>query len=103
MSSEDVRDLLRREAEYSEQHQDAPAQPGTAVTRAGATRSTVYSVRLAPDEVAAIQAQAEAAGVPPATLARTWIVERLQSGPVPEQMRRAIREEVRDAVREALG
>jgi hypothetical protein len=103
MSDEDVRELLRREAEHAEQHQDAPAAPDTTVTRPGATRSTVYSIRLAPTEVAALEAQADAAGIPPSTLARAWIIEHLHTSPhIPEQLRRAIHDEVRNAIREAL-
>jgi hypothetical protein len=38
----------------------------------------VYSIRLNPDEVAALQSRAETAGIPGSTLARSWIVERIQ-------------------------
>jgi predicted transcriptional regulator len=38
----------------------------------------VYSIRLNPDEVAALQSLAETVGVPGSTLARSWIVERIQ-------------------------
>ena len=48
------------------------------VTRPNRGRSTVYSIRLNPDEVAALQSIADAAGVPGSTLARSWIVQRIQ-------------------------
>ncbi len=38
----------------------------------------MYSIRLNPDEVASLQYLADAAGVPGSTLARSWIVERIQ-------------------------
>jgi hypothetical protein len=37
----------------------------------------VYSVRLTPDEAAALEAAAEQAGLPASTLVRSWIVERV--------------------------
>ncbi len=38
----------------------------------------MYSIRLNPDEVASLQYIPDAAGVPGSTLARSWIVERIQ-------------------------
>ena len=68
-------------------------------------RSTVYSVRLTEDEVAAVQAAAERAQLPASTLVRSWIVERIRSLD-PEgadaRLRALIHDEVRAAVREAL-
>jgi hypothetical protein len=48
--------------------------PGGVGERPNHSRSTVYPVRLTPDEVAAVQAAAERAGLPAATLVRSWIV-----------------------------
>ncbi len=64
--------------EALEDNRDAPIPEGAKVTRPNRGRSTVYSIRLNPDEVAALQSIADAAGVPGSTLARSWIVERIQ-------------------------
>jgi hypothetical protein len=74
----DVRKLIEEETEASEARTDAPIPKGAAITRPNQTRSTVYSVRLNPSEVTALQTLADAEGVPPSTLARAWIVERLR-------------------------
>ena len=74
----DPRRLIEEETEASEARPDAPIPKGAAVTRPNQPRSTVYSVRLNPSEVAALQALAEAEGIPASTLARAWIVERLR-------------------------
>lgn len=108
----DLDALLDTEAEHTEQHRDEPATPGTKVTKPGQARSTVYSVRLNPDEVAALQVLADEAGLPPSTLVRSWILERLSTGgtPVGLRLRQLVRDEVRseiatrvrDAVRDTL-
>lgn len=94
--------LLRDEAEHAETHQDAPAGPQTTVTRPGHARSTVYSVRLNPDEVTALQAYAENAGLPASTLVRSWIIERLRDNGTTPDLRTLIHDEVQAAVRDAL-
>lgn len=71
-----IADVLRAEAEAAEANPDAPAKPGTVITRHG-QRSRVYSIRLAESEITALEAAAERAGIPASTLARTWIAERL--------------------------
>lgn len=68
--------ILRDEAEAAEADPDAPAKPGTVITRHG-QRSRVYSIRLGESEIDALEAAAERAGVPASTLARAWIAERL--------------------------
>lgn len=80
MTTEDskIADELRAEAEAAEADPDAPARPGTVITRHG-QRSRVYSLRLAESEINALEAAAERAGIPASTLARTWIAERLAS------------------------
>ena len=98
----DLDSLLREEAEHAEQNKDAPATPGTKVTRPGRARSTVYSIRLNPDELAALHALAETAGLPASTLVRSWIIERIRSGSAIGEVRKMIRDEVREAVRDAL-
>jgi hypothetical protein len=93
---------LRDEAEAN---RDAPLPSDVVGTRPNLGRSTVYSVRLTADEVAAVQAAADRAGLPASTLVRSWIVERLNSSKpsVAETTLRAlIHEEVYAAVHEAL-
>lgn len=74
----DLEKIIEAETQASENNRDAPIPEGTKITRPNRGRSTVYSIRLNPDEVAALQSIADAAGVPGSTLARSWIVERIQ-------------------------
>lgn len=99
-SAEGLAGFLRDEAEYAEQHKDDPYPPGATATQPGKARSVVYSVRLAPEEVAALERFAAAAGLPASTLVRSWIVTNT-SGRV-ENLRQLVHDEVREAVREAL-
>ncbi|MEJ1089627.1 hypothetical protein WDU99_15020 [Microbacterium sp. Mu-80] len=71
-------ELLQAEAEAAEANPDAPAAAGTVITRRNQA-SRVYSIRLSESEIASLEAAAEKAGLPAATLARTWIAERLAS------------------------
>lgn len=73
-----IEKILQEETEASEANRDAPIPQDARVTRPNRGRSTVYSVRLNPDEVAALQSLADAAGVPASTLARAWIVDRIR-------------------------
>ncbi len=75
--SKDLEAFLRAEAEHAEMNKDAPLTAETVVSRPGGSRGRVYSIRLTDDEVAALEAAAEQAGIPASTLARTWILERL--------------------------
>jgi len=74
----DIEKIIEEETDASEANPDAPIAKGAKVTRPNRRRSTVYSIRLNPDEVAALQSIADVAGVPGSTLARAWIVERIQ-------------------------
>ena len=74
----EIEKLIEEETQASEENSDAPIPGGATVTRPNRPRSTVYSVRLSPDEVAAIQAIAGTTGVPASTLARSWIAERIR-------------------------
>lgn len=74
----DIEQLIAEETAASEAHRDAPIPQGAAVTRPNHARSTVYSIRLNPEEVAAVQALAEAADLPASTLVRSWIIERVR-------------------------
>lgn len=80
MSNDDeLRRLIEAEAEHAEVTKDEPipAEALARATRPGQARSAMFSLRLNPDELAAVQALAEAQGVPASTLARGWIVQRL--------------------------
>jgi uncharacterized membrane protein YccC len=94
--------LLDAEAEHTEQHRDAPAKPDTKVSRPGHGRSEVFSVRLNADEVAALEAAAEDAGLPSSTLARSWILERIryESSPADRDLRKLVHDEVDKALRQ---
>lgn len=70
-------DLASRLREESEIHKDDPYPEGTVGRRPNRTRDTVYSVRLSADEQAELRRVAEARHLPPSTLVRSWILERL--------------------------
>ena len=63
---------LRRE---SEQTKNDAYPPGTTGRRAN--RQKVYSVRLSAEEEAEVQRVAASKHLPPSTLVRSWILERL--------------------------
>lgn len=74
----EIEKIIEEETEDSETNSDAPIPDNAKMSRPNRSRSTVYSIRLNPEEVAALQALAEVAGVPGSTLARSWIVERIR-------------------------
>jgi len=100
-------DIERRVREEAEATRDEPLPAGTG-KRTNRGRSTVYSVRLTADEVAAVQAAADRAHLPASTLVRSWIVERARAentqhaSGAEARLRAMIHEEVRAAVHEAL-
>jgi hypothetical protein len=99
MNSDELEQVLRDEAET---HRDGPLPEG-AGTRPNLAHSTVYSVRLRAEEVAAVQAAADEAGLPASTLVRSWILQRLSgSSPAEATLRALIREEVQAAVHTAV-
>ncbi|HXR22442.1 MAG TPA: hypothetical protein VN786_07800 [Acidimicrobiales bacterium] len=73
-----IEKLIDQETASSEENRDAPIPAGATLSRPNRARSAVYSIRLDPDEVVALQTIAEAADLPPSTLARSWIVERIR-------------------------
>lgn len=75
----DIERLVTEEAADSESNPDAPLEAGSTISRPNRARSTVYSVRLNPDELAAVQDLAEAAGLPASTLVRSWIIDRIRA------------------------
>jgi hypothetical protein len=74
----EINKIIEEETDASETNRDAPISDDAKISRPNRSRSTVYSIRLNPEEVAALQALGEAAGVPGSTLARSWIVERIR-------------------------
>ncbi len=80
MSSDDeLRRMLEAEAEHAEatKEEPIPAEALARATRPGRAKSVMFSLRLNPGELAAVQALAEAQGVPASSLVRGWIVQRL--------------------------
>ncbi len=76
---DELRRLLDEEAEHAEATKDDPI-PASALARAtrpNRGRSVMFSLRLNPDELAAVQALADDQGVPASTLVRGWIVRQL--------------------------
>jgi hypothetical protein len=75
----ELRRLLDEEAEHAEATKDEPipADALARATRPNRGKSVMFSLRLQPDELAAVQALAEDQGVPASTLVRGWIVRQL--------------------------
>lgn len=68
--------LINALREESERTKDEPYPPDAKPTRPN--RSRVYSVRLSPDEQVRVQQLAEEKHLPPSTLVRSWILDRLE-------------------------
>ena len=77
--STNVERLVAEGAEASDANPDAPVLDSSTLSRPNRARSTVYSIRLNPEEVAEVQALAEAVGLPASTLVRSWIIERIRA------------------------
>lgn len=67
--------LIARLREESERTKDDPFPEDVRVVRPN--RSQVYSVRLSAEEQARVQSVADAKHLPPSTLVRSWILDRL--------------------------
>ena len=74
-----VERLVAEETAASDENPDAPVPDGATLSRPNRARSTVYSIRLNPEEVAEVQALAEAAGLPASTLVRSWIIDHIRA------------------------
>lgn len=70
MNSDEVEKLIDEETEQAERTRDEPMTHGV---RRGPTRTEVYSLRMAPEEVAEIQRIADEAGIPASGLVRDWV------------------------------
>jgi hypothetical protein len=75
MSSDDVKTLIETIAAEADATADLPMPDGAAGTRP--TKSVPVAVRLAPADVAAIEALAERLDVPMSSLLRGWILAAL--------------------------
>ena len=75
MSSEDVKTLIETIAAEADATAELPMPAGAAGTRP--TKSVPVAVRLAPADVAAIEALAERLDVPMSSLLRGWILAAL--------------------------
>lgn len=98
MNNQNVAAVLAAEGDEAENaHLPEDSRP----TRIGTKRSTVFTLRLSIEELAAVQSAADSAGLPPSTLARKWILDGLTAQPQ-EDLRAIVHDEVLAAVREAL-
>jgi hypothetical protein len=75
----ELRALIAAEAEHAEaaRNDPIPAEAAAQATRPNRAKSVMFSLRLNPNELAELQALAEARGVPASTLVRGWILQRL--------------------------
>ena len=69
--------LAARLREESENSKDDPYPAEATGTRPNNTRSRVYSIRLSATEQDELARVADAKHLPPSTLVRSWILERL--------------------------
>lgn len=76
--NETAAERLERIGDEAYENRDAPLQPGAKGSRPGHARSKMLSVRLSPEEADAVQAAADAAGVPVSTIVRDLVVRGLQ-------------------------
>jgi hypothetical protein len=75
----DLQRLIADEAEYAELHRDDPVPAGAHATRPNQAKSVMFSLRLNPDELAAVQGLAIERGVPASALVRGWIVRHIET------------------------
>jgi len=75
----DLQRLISAEAEHAELHRDDPIPPDARATRPNRTKSVMFSLRLNPEELTAVQDLAREGAVPASALVRGWIVQRLEA------------------------
>ncbi len=75
--SENVKDIVEQIAAEAEATMDEPMPEGTVWKRPNRAKSATFSLRLNPEEVAAVQDLAREHGVSASALVRGWIVQRL--------------------------
>ncbi|MBO0880984.1 MAG: hypothetical protein J2P17_11700 [Mycobacterium sp.] len=76
-----VKDMLEQIAAESEATMNDPMPAGTVYTRPNRAKSVsvTFSLRLKPDELAAVQQIADERGVPASTVVRGWIARQLEA------------------------
>lgn len=72
-----TRELADQILGESERTMNDPYPPGTRFTRPNAGRTRPFTIRLSPEEAAELQHAADAAHLPASTMARSWILARL--------------------------
>jgi hypothetical protein len=75
----DLQRLISEEAEYAERHREEPIPAAARATRRNRAKSVMFSLRLNPEELAAVQRLARDSDVPASALVRGWIVQRLEA------------------------
>jgi len=73
----DLERLIDGEAEFAELHRNDPIPDDAPATRPNRAKSVMFSLRLNPAEVAAVQELAGERGVPASALVRGWILQRV--------------------------
>jgi len=73
----EAKQLVEQIAAEAEASMNDPMPPGTVYTRPNRAKSVTFSLRLNPDELAAVQQLADERDVPASALVRGWIVQRL--------------------------
>jgi hypothetical protein len=73
----DAKQLVEQIAAEAEATMHDPMPPGTVYTQPNRAKSVTFSLRLNPEEMAAVQQLAAERDVPASTLVRGWIVQRL--------------------------
>jgi len=76
----DKRAALRKDARRLEQHADSdePYPAGTVISRPNA-QSRMFNLRLSDEQFEALQAVANAKHLPMSTMARAWLLDRLDA------------------------
>jgi hypothetical protein len=77
--SDKISEVLRAEAEASEEHRDAPADYVRSTRRPRRDPSQVYSLRVPVHRLAELREVADASGVEPSVLMRQWVLDRLDA------------------------
>lgn len=99
MNETEIDAQLDTEVEDSERTRDEPMD----TNEMRSNRSVVFTLRLNPDELQAVNDAAAVADLPSSTLVRAWILDRLKQADQPDESLRAIvHDEVVAAVKEAL-
>lgn len=73
----ELRQLIDDEAEHAEAHRRDPIPSDARGTRPNRAKSVTLTLRLNPDELAAVQALALERDVPASALVRGWIMQQL--------------------------